>query len=107
MEPDLAVFAARLVMLLTSLAVLIALAFGARALWRMGSRKAGSALPAPGVREELERLQTAVDAIAIEVERISEAQRFTVTLLSNGLAGSERVGELPRRAATPRIDTPH
>lgn len=32
--------------------------------------------------DRLERIEQAVDAIAIEVERISEAQRFTTKLLS-------------------------
>ena len=32
--------------------------------------------------EQLERLQQSVDAIAIEVERIAEAQRFSAKLLS-------------------------
>ena len=43
----------------------------------------------------MERLEAAVDAIAIEVERISESQRYTVGLLSERLpAQSDRVGEL-------------
>ncbi len=33
--------------------------------------------------EQLERLQQSVDAIAIEVERIAEAQRFTARLMSD------------------------
>ena len=32
--------------------------------------------------EQLERLQQSIDAIAIEVERIAEAQRFSAKLLS-------------------------
>ncbi len=42
--------------------------------------------------DRLERLQQSVDAIAIEVERIAEAQRFSAKLLS------ER-GEAPARRA--------
>ena len=34
------------------------------------------------VRARLERIEQAVDAIALEVERISEGQRFTTRLLS-------------------------
>ena len=34
-----------------------------------------------GERERLERLEQAIDAIAIEVERIGEGQRFLVKLL--------------------------
>ena len=37
---------------------------------------------APGTEERLARIEQAVDAIAIEVERMSEAQRFTTKLLA-------------------------
>lgn len=44
--------------------------------------------PAPvisgDVTQRLERIEQAVDSIAIEVERISEAQRFTTKLLTQG-----------------------
>lgn len=36
------------------------------------------------VMHRLERIEQAVDAVAIEVERISEGQRFTTKLLSEG-----------------------
>ena len=39
--------------------------------------------PLPPPRDDrLERLEQAVDAIAIEVERVSEAQRYTTKLLA-------------------------
>jgi hypothetical protein len=43
-----------------------------------------SALPKmpPEVMQRLERMEHALDSIAIEVERISEGQRFTTKLLS-------------------------
>jgi hypothetical protein len=40
-----------------------------------------SPLP-PELSERLERMEQAIDSIAIEVERISEGQRFTTKLLS-------------------------
>ena len=40
------------------------------------------------VMSRLERIEQAVDAIAVEVERISEGQRFTTRLLSEGRAGN-------------------
>jgi hypothetical protein len=55
--------------------------FGARRAVRRALRNAGVPL-APAVEERLERLGTAVDAIALEVERIAEGQRFTTKLLS-------------------------
>jgi hypothetical protein len=36
----------------------------------------------PDVRARLERMEQAVDSIAVEVERISEGQRFTTRLLA-------------------------
>lgn len=41
------------------------------------------ALP-PDVAGRLQRIEQAVDAISIEVERISEGQRFTTKLLTEG-----------------------
>ncbi|HEY3257252.1 MAG TPA: hypothetical protein VGJ64_00215 [Gemmatimonadaceae bacterium] len=40
------------------------------------------------VMNRLERIEQAVDAIAVEVERISEGQRFTTKLLSEGRAAN-------------------
>ena len=46
-------------------------------------RKKPPALPHAGqIEERLERLQQSVDAIAIEVERVAEAQRFSARLLA-------------------------
>ena len=39
-------------------------------------------LPNPIYEERLDQLQNSVDAIAVEVERIAEAQRFSAKLLS-------------------------
>ncbi|HEV7838266.1 MAG TPA: hypothetical protein VGO75_09405 [Gemmatimonadaceae bacterium] len=36
------------------------------------------------VADRLERIERAIDAMAVEVERISEGQRFTTKLLSEG-----------------------
>ncbi len=45
--------------------------------------------PSAGDREQLARIEQAIEAMAIEVERISESQRFTTKLLS------DRAGGLP------------
>jgi hypothetical protein len=54
------------------------------------------AKPAPAVSPEvaarLERMEQAIDTIAVEVERISEGQRFTTKLLA------ERTGPTDARA---------
>ncbi|MEO8194484.1 MAG: hypothetical protein ABI681_11595 [Gemmatimonadales bacterium] len=54
----------------------------ARNMWKKGSRPP----PPPGAQENarrLDQLQQAVDAIAIEVERVSEGQRFVTKVLSD------------------------
>ena len=48
---------------------------------------------APDVTSRLERIEQAVDAIAIEVERISEGQRFTTKLLTERASDASRVTE--------------
>ncbi len=46
------------------------------------------------VASRLERMEQALEAVAIEVERISEGQRFTTRLLSEGRSAAD-----PRQAA--------
>lgn len=59
-----------------------------------------SAKISPEVTSRLERIEQAVDAIAIEVERISEGQRFTTKLLTERSASGDR--EVGSRSALPR-----
>jgi hypothetical protein len=59
----------------------------ARKLWRRDSASA-----APGSLEtdhRLERIEQAIDAMAVEVERVAEGQRFVTKLLAD--RGQERV----------------
>jgi hypothetical protein len=51
------------------------------------------------VTSRLERIEQAVDAVALEVERISEGQRFTTKLLSEG-KGPESRQSAPVRDST-------
>jgi hypothetical protein len=51
------------------------------------------------IEERLNQLTTAVDAIAVEVERISEGQRFTTKLLADN-AASSGVPAISDRAGT-------
>jgi hypothetical protein len=50
----------------------------------------------------LARLEVAVESIAVEVERISEGQRFTTRLLSEQAQRS-----VPRLDRPGKVDTPH
>jgi hypothetical protein len=54
-----------------------------RALARRWDRETLQPTVPPDVAARLERIEQAVDAVAIEVERISEGQRFTTKLLSD------------------------
>ena len=67
-------------------------------------RRAGSVAAVPALDEiaqRLARMEQALDATAIEVERISEAQRFTTKLLV------ERGHQVPIENARARVVTPH
>ena len=77
-----------------------------RAVVRKMDRAPGSSV-APDVVARLERMEQAIDSIAVEVERISEGQRFTTKLLAdrassnaNGVNGAPRI----ERAGAPGGD---
>ena len=69
-----------------------------RLIWKRGSRMA---MQPPAMRaesgERLERIEQGMDAIAIEVERVSEGQRFVTRLLSErngpGLNAAQQAAE--------------
>jgi hypothetical protein len=67
---------------LTVAAIVIFLPLARAFARRMDRRSAGTQVP-PEVTAQLEQLNRAVDAIALEVERISEGQRFTTRLLTD------------------------
>src|SRR5687768_3686125 len=104
MDRDVATFAQVMTVIVLTVASLVGIGLGTLAIWRRMHR----ATPArqPQVDDSrLERLEAAVDVIAIEVERISESQRFAVGLLSDRLPAGrgERVGDAgsPKRNNTP------
>jgi hypothetical protein len=72
---------------LTILFVAFPLAIGiAKSIWRRSNKPAVSPQALTETAQRLERLESSVDAIAIEIERISEGQRFVTKLLSEGQA---------------------
>ena len=101
------VFAQVMTVVVLSTAAFVAIALGARILWRKGSTVKPRQLTDYD-HERQQRLENAVDAIAIEVERISEAQRFMVGLLSQPIVASrpERK-ELEPMERSGRVVTPH
>lgn len=83
-----------------TLFVLFPVAFAlARNLWKRGSRPHAVASSSPETNERLERLEQGVDAIAIEIERVSEGQRFVTRLLSE--AASVPVAQIASAEKTP------
>ena len=74
----------------------------ARAFARRMDRR-GMAAPATEVSPRLERIEQAVDAIAIEVERISETQRYASRVMSE-LRGLPQAA--PAWQAEPRVAEP-
>ena len=69
----------------------------ARAFARRVEREGSAKVPLE-VASRLERIEQAVDAIAVEVERISEGQRFTTKLLTERSSAASRQAE-PRGPA--------
>lgn len=69
---------------------------------RLDADSRGPRIP-PEVAERLERMEHALDSVAIEVERISEGQRFTTKLLSEsaGRGGGRQIG--PARSEQDRV----
>lgn len=55
----------------------------------------------PALDQRMERVERAVDAITLEVERIAEGQRFAARLLE------ERSPIAPLASTPPRMNTPH
>lgn len=104
MDPSMRPFADAMLVIVASVASFVVIGLVARILWRMGSRTSTS-LPSAD-SERLQQLERSVDAIAIEVERISEGQRFAVALLADRLPGRTDIGA-PGLAARARHDTPH
>lgn len=85
-----------------------ALVVGFVAAWiggRFGARsvlKQARAQALGEVSEQLGRMQQSVDVIALEVERISEAQRFAARI-----AAEPRQSPAPAPQHSPRVVTPH
>lgn len=82
---------------------MVGLFFTARILWNRTAPRL------PGARvddDRFHRLEEAVDTIAVEIERISEAQRFAAKLLlergADAAQSSLPASKIPERSVTPR-----
>lgn len=87
--------------------VLAPIAFAAaRMMWKRTNRPVQQAM-SDDASKRLERLEQGMDAIAIEIERVSEGQRFVTRLLSEGhavpaLPASQRSGDAVESAQQAR-----
>jgi hypothetical protein len=68
---------------------------------RMDSESRNPRIPTE-ITARLERMEQAIDSVALEVERISEGQRFTTKLLSEGKGASDSRQSAP--TGTPARD---
>ena len=68
---------------------------------RMDAQAKNPQIPSE-VAARLERMEQAIDSVALEVERISEGQRFTTKLLSEGRSASDARQSAP--TGTPARD---
>ena len=108
MDPDVLAFGNVMQIIVVSTACFVAIGLGARILWRWGSRiKPSNTIQTEDRDDRLHHLETAVDTIAIEVERISEAQRFMVGLLGDPTQGRRADASIPRSTSGGRTNTPH
>ncbi|MFI5243232.1 MAG: hypothetical protein ACHQRL_09500 [Gemmatimonadales bacterium] len=90
MDPDVWNFAVVMLVIMSSLGSLAAIYVATR--WALAATRRKELGPPRLDDNRLEQLQQSVDSIAIEVERIAEAQRFSAKLL----AGSDAESRIPR-----------
>jgi hypothetical protein len=79
MDPDVANFGVVAVIIVGMVGSLLAISITA---WRVAKKPLSRELPSPIYDQRLDQLQQSIDAIAVEVERIAEAQRFSAKLLA-------------------------
>jgi hypothetical protein len=94
-----AVFLSALMIVSGTIVIVASLWFYHRVLERRHERRLPIAMDA--LQERLQRIELAVDATAIEVERISEGNRFMSKLLA------ERSGTAVLESKPGRVVTPH
>lgn len=86
MDPDVLQFAVVMCVIIGSVG---SLAFIGTLTFRAVNRGKGiPTLPQQNFAEQFAQLQQSVDAIAVEVERIAEGQRFSTKLLADGARGN-------------------
>jgi hypothetical protein len=79
MDPDVATFGQVAVVIVFLVGSLVTIGLVA---WKVATKKKPAVQAANFNDGRLEQLQQSIDAIAVEVERIAEAQRFSAKLLA-------------------------
>jgi hypothetical protein len=82
MDPDVYSFAIVMSVIVGSIGALAVI--GTMVMYAFRRSKRPVALPQQNYDDRFAQLQQSVDAIAVEVERIAEGQRFSAKLLSDG-----------------------
>ncbi len=95
---------AEVVVPLAGIVMIITLSLGVplvRSYSRRLESQAGKALPSGDIVMRLDRIEQAIEAMATEVERVAEGQRFTTKLLSNDTLRVSAVPVAPMSAQSP------
>ncbi len=82
-------------------ATVIVLAIATAFIRRRKAPPPAQIVPDRGFNDRLDRMERAIDTIAVEVERVSEAQRFVTKVLA------ERKAVAPPPSIPERVITPH
>ena len=80
LDPDVANFAATMTVIVSSIAALAVVYIGVK--WAIAATKRQGSGSRSLEDRRLEQIQQSIDSIAVEVERITEAQRFTAKLMA-------------------------
>lgn len=92
MDPDVFSFAVVMCVIIGSIGALALI--GTWTLRAFHRGRVAESLPQQNLDEKFAQLQQSVDAIAVEVERIAEGQRFSARLLAEGARGTAAQGAL-------------
>jgi FtsZ-binding cell division protein ZapB len=89
----------------SGLALMSVVLFFMRRRWKRGPSRRKNA-PDSAAAERLERVEQGMEAIAIEIERVSEGQRFVTRLLSEAKPSNAPVARLEKEPLGARGDVP-
>jgi hypothetical protein len=92
------------IVIVFTLTVLMPLSIGIVIRFVKGPRRESFPASDPTLHARIDRLEQSMDAIAVEIERISEGQRFVTKIMTERPAASL---QQPERSAIRPSNTPH